>query len=175
MISNMGMLNVDWFDAIPTPGTAAILAVATAGELGVDLERVQGTGPGGVITGEDVLRARPAAAPAAAPPAAPETLPEAQVPGEGRPMTAMERAVARSMTAALTMPTFHVTVHARPEALVRGAKRRGVSVTVALAKACAEAIRRHPRMNWAYQPVDRIVERGQVDIGMAVAAEDGGL
>ncbi|HHQ42973.1 MAG TPA: pyruvate dehydrogenase, partial [Chromatiales bacterium] len=37
LISNMGMLNVDWFDAIPTPGTAAILAVATAGERGMPL------------------------------------------------------------------------------------------------------------------------------------------
>ncbi|HHQ41920.1 MAG TPA: pyruvate dehydrogenase, partial [Chromatiales bacterium] len=159
----------------PSNRYASPYARRLAGELGVNLEHVEGTGPGGVITGEDVLRAQPTARPAAAPPAAPETLPEVQVPGEGRPMTSMERAVARTMTAALTMPTFHVTVHARPDALVRGAKRRGVSVTVALAKACAEALRRHPRMNWAYQPVDRIVEREQVDIGMAVAAEDGGL
>ena len=32
MVSNMGMLGVSYFDAIPTPGTAAILAISTAGQ-----------------------------------------------------------------------------------------------------------------------------------------------
>ena len=30
-------------------------------------------------------------------------------------------------------------------------------------------------MNWCYQPDDKLIERSQVDIGMAVAADDGGL
>ncbi|HEY0634429.1 MAG TPA: FAD-dependent oxidoreductase, partial [Gammaproteobacteria bacterium] len=37
MVSNMGMLGVTWFDAIPTPGTAAILAIAAAGAEGMPL------------------------------------------------------------------------------------------------------------------------------------------
>ena len=37
MVSNMGMLGVSYFDAIPTPGTAAILAISAAGAEGMPL------------------------------------------------------------------------------------------------------------------------------------------
>ncbi len=157
----------------PESGKASPYARKLAGELGVDLDRIEGSGPEGAITATDVQRAHAAGESGGAP--APFRLPEVQVPGEGRPMNAMEKAVAASMTASLTMPTFHVMVHARPEALLRAAKKKGVSVTVAIAKACAEAIRKHPSINWCYQPVDKIVERSHVDIGMAVSAEGGGL
>jgi len=163
----------------PLPRPAGKLATPyarkLAAEYGIDLNALQGSGPEGAITGSDVQRAfqqGQAAAPAAAPMAA---VPEVQVPGEGRKMTALERAISHNMSASLTMPTFHVTVHARPEALIRAAKKNGVSVTVAIAKACALAMAAQPRLNWAYQPVDKLVERSQVDIGMAVAADDGGL
>ncbi len=147
-----------------------------AAERHVNLNTLKGTGPDGVITAADVLAAQPLERPTeVARPTPAHALPEVQVPGHGRPMTAMERAVSHSMTASLTMPTFHVMVRARPEAIIRAAKKKGVSVTVAIAKACAEAMKKHPRMNWAYQPVDKIVEREQIDIGMAVATEDGGL
>jgi len=97
------------------------------------------------------------------------------VPGEGRKMSSLERAISQNMSGALSMPTFHVTVNAHPDALIRAARKNGVSVTVAIAKACAVAMKDYPRMNWTYQPVDKLVERSQVDIGMAVAADDGGL
>ncbi|MEJ2382735.1 MAG: FAD-dependent oxidoreductase, partial [Gammaproteobacteria bacterium] len=102
-------------------------------------------------------------------------MPEIQVPGKGRPMNAMEKAVSHSMTASLTMPTFHATVKVQPAAMIKAAKAAGISVTVAIAKACALAIAKHPTVNWCYQPVDKLVERDNVDIGMAVAAEGGGL
>ncbi|MDX1251344.1 MAG: FAD-dependent oxidoreductase [Gammaproteobacteria bacterium] len=147
-----------------------------AGALHVNLNNVRGTGAGGVIVGDDVLRAQPIERPtevAAQPPA--YAMPEIQVPGHGRAMSSMERAVSQSMTASLTMPTFHVTINARPEALIKAAKNKAVSVTVAIAKACALAMKKHPTMNWAYQPVDKLVERDFVDIGMAVSADGGGL
>ena len=147
-----------------------------AASLHVNLNTVKGSGPGGVIQAVDVQRAQPVARPTQPAIEVPAyQMPEVQVPGEGRPMTAMERAVSHSMTAALTMPTFRVMVRVRPEALLRAAKRRGISVTVAIAKACALAIRKHPTINWCYQPVDKLVERDHVDIGMAVAADGGGL
>jgi dihydrolipoamide dehydrogenase len=147
-----------------------------AGQMGVNLDAITGTGPHSVVAAADVLHAQPLARPSTVVPLTPPyEMPEVQVPGEGRPMSAMERAVSQNMTAALTMPTFSATVLVRPEALIREAKRRGVSVTVAIAKACAAAIGRQPTINWCYQPVDRIVERDHVDIGMAVATETGGL
>ena len=167
-------------DATPAPRPANKQATPyarqLAASLNVNLNTLKGTGPEGEITADDVRRAQPVARPTeVAPPQEPETLPHVQVPGHGRPMSAMEKAVATSMTASLTMPTFHVTINARPEALIKAAKAAKVSVTVAIAKACAEAIRQHPSINWAYQPVEKIVERDQVDIGMAVTADGGGL
>ncbi len=160
----------------PDNKQASPYARKLAGELHVNLNTLKGAGPGGVITAEDVRHARPIERPSEVAEQVPaHVMPEIQVPGHGRPMTAMERAVSHSMTAALTMPTFRVTVHAKPDALIRSAKKAGVSVTVAIAKACALAVGKHPAMNWAYQPVDKLVEREFVDIGMAVSADGGGL
>jgi dihydrolipoamide dehydrogenase len=140
---------------------ATPLARKLAGMTGMDVERVVGTGPDGAITAADLMRTP-----------APY---EVAVPGEGRPMRSMEKAVARAMSTSISMPVFHVTSHIHLEQLMRAAKQQDISVTVAVARACALAIREHPKMNWCYQPVDRLIEREQVDIGMAVAAEDGGL
>jgi len=147
-----------------------------AGALHVNLNNLRGSGPTGVIVSHDVLNAQPIERPTeiARQPAA-HAMPEIQVPGHGRAMNAMERAVSHSMTASLTMPTFHVTVNAKPDALIKASKKKGVSLTVAIAKACALAMKKHPTLNWAYQPVDKLVERDVVDIGMAVSADGGGL
>ena len=144
-----------------------------AAQRGVDLNTVVGTGPEGVIVAADVMRVQPQAAAGGA--AGPGGFPQVDVPGEGRPMTALEAAISHAMTESLSMPTFHVTRKIRLGALIRAAKARGVSVTVAIAKGCAEAMRKYPKMNWCYKPVDQLVERANVDIGMAVAAEGGGL
>jgi dihydrolipoamide dehydrogenase len=162
--------------ARPANKIATPYARQLAAALNVNLNNLKGSGAQGAITADDVRRAQPVVRPTEiADQVPPHILPQIQVPGRGRAMSAMERAVAASMTAALTMPTFHVTRNIRPEALIRAAKRVGVSVTVAIAKACALAIARHPSMNWCYQPVDKIVERSNVDIGMAVTAEGNGL
>lgn len=163
---------------VPRPDNkqATPYARKLASELHVNINNVRGTGSNGIITADDVMKAQPIERPTemvAAMPA--HMMPEIQVPGVGRAMTSMEKAVSHSMTAALTMPTFRVTVTAKPEALIKAAKNKGVSVTVAIAKACAEAIKKNPRINWCYQPVDKLVERDTIDIGMAVAADGGGL
>ncbi len=160
----------------PDSKQASPYARKLATSMSVNLNTLKGSGPDGVITAADVQQAQSfehIAEVAAQAPA--HHLPQIQVPGHGRPMNAMEKAISASMTASLAMPTFHVTVNAVPGALIRAAKKKGVSVTVAIAKACAEAIQRHPAMNWCYQPVDKLVERSNVDIGMAVSADGGGL
>ncbi|MFO7594404.1 MAG: FAD-dependent oxidoreductase [Pseudomonadota bacterium] len=160
----------------PANKQATPYARKLAASLNVNLNNLHGTGPEGEITAEDVRKAQPVARPTeVAEPVPAHVSPHVQVPGHGRPMSAMEKAVSASMTASLTMPTFHVTINAQPGALIKAAKKKGVSVTVAIAKACAEAIKAHPSVNWAYQPVDKLVERDNIDIGMAVTAEGGGL
>jgi dihydrolipoamide dehydrogenase len=140
---------------------ATPLARKLAGQRNVDLDRLIGSGPGGVITAEDIQRAP-----------APYEVP---VPGNGRPMKSMEKAIAQAMSYSIVMPTFHVTFPIRLATLIGAARQAGVSVTVAIARACALVMQQNPKLNWCYQPDNRLVERGQVDIGMAVAADDGGL
>jgi dihydrolipoamide dehydrogenase len=90
-------------------------------------------------------------------------------------MSSMEKAVSHAMTTALTLPTFTVTMNISTAALTAAAKANKVSVTVAIAKACSVAMAKFPRMNWAYQPVDKLVERDNHDFGVAVTSNDGGL
>ncbi|HHJ16289.1 MAG TPA: pyruvate dehydrogenase [Gammaproteobacteria bacterium] len=163
---------------IPTGGTpaprpqgrgATPYARAIAGARGIELSNLGGTGPGGVIVAADVQSAQPAAAPVAA------GFPQVDVPGNGRAMSKLEKAVSDSMTSSLSMPTFHVTAHIKLGALIKASKAQGASVTVTIAKACAMAMQQFPKMNWCYQPQDKLVERSNVDIGMAVSADGGGL
>jgi len=151
--------------AAPTPrpqgNKASPLARKLAAEQGTDIDRISGSGPGGVVTASDIQRA-PAPF-------------EVAVPGDGRPMKSMEKAISRAMAASISMPTFRVTTHIHLESLMAAAKSAGVSVTVAIARACGLAMLEHPKMNWCYQPDDKLIERSQSDIGMAVAADDGGL
>ena len=151
--------------AAPTPrpqgNKASPLARKLAAEQGTDIDRISGSGPGGVVTAGDIQRA-PAPF-------------EVAVPGDGRPMKSMEKAISRAMAASISMPTFRVTTHIRLESLMAAAKSAGVSVTVAIARACGLSMLEHPKMNWCYQPDDKLIERSQSDIGMAVAADDGGL
>jgi dihydrolipoamide dehydrogenase len=140
-----------------------------AAQSGVDLSKLAGSGPQGVIIAADVARARPSMAEVA------HSLPQVDVPGQGRNMSSMEKAVSHAMTASLTLPTFNVTVNIDTAKLTAAAKARKVSVTVAIAKACSVAMADFPRMNWAYQPVDKLVERPNHDFGVAVKSADGGL
>jgi dihydrolipoamide dehydrogenase len=155
--------------ARPQGRQASPYARKVAAQLGVNLTGLAGTGPSGVIVAADVARARPSMAEVA------HALPQVDVPGQGRAMTSMEKAVAHAMTASLTLPTFNVTVNIDTAALTAAAKAKKVSVTVAIAKACSVAMAKFPRMNWAYQPIDKLVERANHDFGVAVMSNDGGL
>ena len=150
-----------------------------AGAWNIDLNRVQGTGPDGVIQATDVEQARSSQSASGGMPSWVEPLPHQllrdSIPGNVRPMNSMEKAIASSMTSSLTLPTFRTMKRARPDALKKASKQRGVSMTVAIAKACALALDKHPLLNSAYLPPHQIVERDFVDVGMAVATPDGGL
>ncbi len=149
----------------PKQGMATPYARQLAGAHGIDLNAITGSGVGGAIVASDVLNA--------------EVQTSArrvfQVPGQGRAMNAMEKAVAHNMEFSLSMPLFRVTVNIDPSVLKTSSKGKGVSLTVALAKAAALAINDFPIVNAVYQHEDRIVEREQIDIGLAVETEGMGL
>ena len=137
-----------------------------AGELGVDIESVEGTGPGGRITRGDVERAAEAAA---SQPAA-------------TPMRGMRRTIAERMyaslrdTAQLTMEMevdMEDAVKLRTQ-LVAEWESEGVrpSYTDIIIIAAAKALTKHPRMH-ATLADDTILRHGAVHMGMAVALEEG--
>ncbi len=149
----------------PRQGQATPYARQLAGAHGIDINSLIGP-TGGIVVAADVTT------PHAQPAMAKRIY---QVPGAGRPMDAMEKAVAHNMEYSLSMPLFRVTTNIQPDRLVAASKQAGYSLTVALAKAAALAIQQFPRVNAVYQHEDRVVERAQIDVGLAVETEGMGL
>ncbi|WP_354641533.1 dihydrolipoamide acetyltransferase family protein [Kitasatospora camelliae] len=164
-----------------------------AKDLGIDLRTVVPTGPGGVITREDVhAAAAPApAAPAVEAPVAVEVpvLAPAQAPaaaGDVRvPIKGVRKATAAAMvSSAFTAP--HVTEFVQVDVtrtmkLVRKLKETGelgqgvrVSPLLLVAKALLTAVKRHPEINASWDEVaQEIVLKGAVNLGIAAATPRG--
>jgi len=157
---------------------ASPLARRLAGELGVDLAAIRGSGPDGRIVKEDVVAAaersgRPAPAAARPRPAGPDV--EVEEP------TRMQATIARRMAESkTTVPHFYVTVEALVDEAVRlrhqlkemvpNADR--VTMTDMLTRACAIALTRFPEVNASW--VDgRFQRKRSVNIGLAVPPAKG--
>jgi pyruvate dehydrogenase E2 component (dihydrolipoyllysine-residue acetyltransferase) len=179
----------------PAPGErikASPLARRIAGERGVDLAGVSGTGPGGRIVKADVEAApsgdgaAPAAEPEVAgpsePPAAAAETPEtARGSAEQIELTRLQQTIARRMAESkATAPHFYLTseidmsraVEAR--ARIKAASGEGdvvPSFNDMVVKACALALREFPRANGAYRD-GKFEEYSRINIGIAVAAVD---
>jgi pyruvate dehydrogenase E2 component (dihydrolipoamide acetyltransferase) len=141
-----------------------------AAELGVNLDRVSGTGPGGRITREDVERAAKSPAPGAAAAAgvpAPQSI----------PMRGMRKTIAERMhqslrdTAQLTI-TVEADVTPATELRERLKREFDFTYTDLIIQAAARALVKHPRMN-ARLDGNQIVNSGEVNIGLAVSLDDG--
>lgn len=163
-----------------------------ARELGVDLATVTGTGDRGRITRDDVAGAAAAPAPAAREaddaPVAPAPTTPAPVTQEGadrvEPLRGLRRQIAQTMTAAWReiphILTFHeidaANLVAARRALVDELASEGVkpSYLPIVMKACAAALRRHPRFNASLDvEAGQIIYRHRVNIGFATATPEG--
>jgi pyruvate dehydrogenase E2 component (dihydrolipoamide acetyltransferase) len=174
---------------------ASPLARKIAGQTGVDLRLVQGTGPGGRIIRADVEAARTAPRPAAPPPAAaaatsrPQAVParpafvipsrpEAEY--EDVPMSAMRAAIAKRMPMSKApVPHFYVTSEVDMDAAwalreqLNGLDGQPkVSVTDMVIKATALALLKNPGVN-AQLNGQAIRVHHRAHIGIAVALEQG--
>ncbi len=163
---------------------ASPLARKMAAEKGIDLRRVQGSGTGGRIISRD-LAAMPAARPAAAsglaaPPMAAPPSGEAARPDSEQPLNTMRTAIATRMTQSkTTVPHFYLTMEIDMERMVAlrtelNAAQEEVKISYndLIVKAAALALVKHPRVNGSFGG-DRFLLHSQVDIGLAVALEDG--
>jgi pyruvate dehydrogenase E2 component (dihydrolipoamide acetyltransferase) len=161
----------------PRNGAAVRLVAASpkarrlAGERGVDLGAVRGSGPGGAVLTVDVP-----VAPVAAPPTGPLTRPSPQR-GEG--VSTVWRIMAERMTASwTTAPHFYLVREVNVARLVAwlgtARKQTGARITYTdlLVKLVAATLAQHPRVNVSWK--DGALERhAEVNIGLAVALEDG--
>jgi pyruvate/2-oxoglutarate dehydrogenase complex dihydrolipoamide acyltransferase (E2) component len=176
---------------VPAPAPATTRALASpatrrqARDLGIDLEQIHGSGPGGRIEPADLERA--AGAP---PPAAPDG---ASAPSTGAdqvvPLRGVRRTIARTMTEAWrTIP--HIIdyrevdatqlIHWRDVLRERAADdgdeglRSALTITPLLLRIAVEALGRHPYVN-ASIDMDReeITLHGERNIGLAMATPDG--
>jgi pyruvate dehydrogenase E2 component (dihydrolipoamide acetyltransferase) len=138
-----------------------------AAELGVNLDRVTGSGPGGRITREDVELA------AKSPPPAPPSSAARHV----TPMRGMRKTIAERMhqslrdTAQLTI-TSEADVTAATELRERLKREFEFTYTDLLMQAVARALLKHPRMN-ARLEGNEIIASNQANIGLAVSLDDG--
>lgn len=151
---------------------ASPLARAVADDLGVDLRRVKGSGPGGRITKSDVENA-PASGGGigpALPPRSDETL----------KLTPMRKVIAKRLLAShQDIPTFFLTATfdvsgfvALRAQLKKAEPDLKVSYNDMLLACVARALRAFPRANASWTKTG-IVLHGRVDLGMAVAVDEG--
>ncbi len=161
---------------------ASPLARRTAEQRGVDLRQIQGTGPGGRITRDDVeafaQSGQQRAAPEIEPPQAiPARLTEAD---EELSLSRMQQAVGRRLAESMyTAPHFYVTAeidmtHAvRMRAQINEAEPDlKVSFNDLVVKAVGVVLSRFPQVNASYRE-GRLIRHGSVHVGMAVNLADG--
>ena len=164
---------------------ASPLARRMAEEKGIDLSRIQGTGPDGRITESDVedyLRQTQAAA--APPPVieapSPPKPPAIEVPTEERELSRMRKTIAERMARSKqTIPHFYVTSEVEMDWASRmrdelnmDESQTKVSFTDMVIKACALALAGFPEVNASYSE-DKLLMHEEINIGLAVALEDG--
>jgi pyruvate dehydrogenase E2 component (dihydrolipoamide acetyltransferase) len=135
-----------------------------AQELGVDLSQVVGTGPGGVISGEDIERAAGAQKAAPAPnPVAPATL------------SSIARLMAERTTQSwTTAPHFFLVREIDASGLIAAREKHGKAITHTdlLVALVARTLARHPKMNASWTG-SAIQMNANVNISIAIAVKDG--
>jgi 2-oxoglutarate dehydrogenase E2 component (dihydrolipoamide succinyltransferase) len=148
-----------------------------AREHQVDLASVAGTGAGGRVTRDDLLRhvARPRPAPAPVV-EGPLYVPPTVTPRPGDrviPMSRRRRITAEHMTYSKRVaPHVIVVTEVDLSAVVADRARSHHAVTAYVVAATAAALRAHPALNAAVAGAT-IIERAAVNIGVAVDTEDG--
>ncbi|MFW2476379.1 MAG: pyruvate dehydrogenase complex dihydrolipoamide acetyltransferase [Sediminibacterium sp.] len=164
---------------------ASPLAKKIAGEKGIDLRYVKGTGDNGRITKNDVDAYVPSATPAAAPAAKAtantiaNAAPAGQISFEDVPVSQMRKTIARRLSESLfTAPHFYLTMSIDMDAAVaaRGKINETAPIKISfndmVLKATALALKQHPKVNSSWLG-DTIRFNHHINIGVAVAVEDG--
>ena len=165
---------------------ASPVARRLAGEIGVDLAAIHGTGPDGRITESDVRAASKSARPVAAPAQLPSQKTPAAIkpaPGSRIQLSGMRKIIAERLVASKApVPHFYLNIDldagplvaARAELKAAGEESDTAKITVNdfVLKASVDAAVRVPKVNAAFDQ-DAIILYEDVDLAVAVAIEDG--
>jgi pyruvate dehydrogenase E2 component (dihydrolipoamide acetyltransferase) len=159
---------------------ASPVARRIAAELGMDLSSVKGTGPEGRVTETDVRSAAKSkqAAPSAKIPAAVKAGESARI-----QLSGMRKIIAQRLVESLgPVPHFYLDIdidaaplmEAREElkSAGEGADAAKITVNDFVLKAAVQAAIKVPRVNASFDG-DAIVQYADIDLGIAVAIEDG--
>jgi pyruvate dehydrogenase E2 component (dihydrolipoamide acetyltransferase) len=175
---------------------ASPLARRMAAEQSIDLSQVEGTGPEGRITKEDLeafiargtgppaAPPRPAAPPTpGAPPAAPApppTAPAPGIPGADVALSRMRQTIARRMSESKQqVPHFYVTVEILMDEAAKAREQMNtelgqkiVSLNDLILKAAAVALRAFPNLNATFMG-EMVRRHDEIHMGFAVALPEG--
>ena len=164
---------------------ASPVARRIAAELGVDLGSVKGTGPEGRVTETDVRAAAKAVAAVADRGQTPPPRPAAPKPGPGSriQLSGMRKGIAeRLVQSKAPVPHFYlnIDIDAGPLMEARAELKSGgedsdtskITVNDFVLKAAVMAAVKVPKVNASFDN-DAIVQYADVDLGIAVAIEDG--
>lgn len=175
---------------------ASPLAKKLAKAEGIDLASIAGSGPNGRIVKEDVLKAKAGGGSSAAAPSAPSPISAAPVTLPGLaiaetadlPVSTMRGVIAKRLVESkVNAPHFYLQIEVNAANLLATREKinadlakvpaehgGGIKLTVNdfILKASAEALRRVPTMNRAWQGTT-IRQHGAVNLAFGVAIEDG--
>ena len=166
---------------------ASPVARRIAAELGVDLSRVKGTGPDGRVTETDVRGAAKSGAAVAKPgreKGEPKVTPSIRAGESARiQLSAMRKIIAQRLAESLgPVPHFYLTIDVNAGPLMEareelksageGADAAKITVNDFVLKAAVQAAVKVPRVNASFDG-DAIVQYADVDLGIAVAIEEG--
>lgn len=165
--------------AAPNPSgrdrkTVSPVARKLASELGVDIDKIEGSGPGGRITREDVERAAKSAP--AQPPAAPPSADRVAFRGVRKVIA--ERMYQSLRSSAQITIAAEADVTPATEFRARLSREFDFSYTDMLVHSVARALIRHPRMNARLNENEKgngaeIALCASANVGVAVALDDG--
>lgn len=170
-----------------------------ARELGLDLRRIEPTGPAGRVTREDVERFKNGApierarggdgtsaraGQPALPPPAPPTLPHADSEDRRVPIRGLRRRIFENMARSMHTAAHFTYVDECDATALRTARarakdhaaREGVNLTFLpfIVKAVVASLRRHPALNCLVDDeAQEMILKGSYDIGIAVATDSG--
>ena len=151
---------------------ASPLAKAIAQQNKIDLSSIHGSGPMGRIVKKDLEPALTRGA---------SRTPHVYVSGTSTeiPLSMMRKTIAKRLVESkTTAPHFYLTYEADMKraidlrASINSDGNVKISYNDIIVRACAFALRKHPRVNSTFA-VDKIIQHGAINIGVAVALDDG--